>query len=203
MTAILILYLVLSFLYGQATPPMEGPDESGHMAFIFRLHQQRTLPVACAEDPRPTRTQEFTQPPLYYVLGALLTAPIDTSRHERHYRWRPNAPIGRADIPGPKNIFIPYGRTSFPFEGPIRALMMVRLFSMLLGAGTILLIGLSVRAIAPGDAVTACWAAALTAFNPMFLFVSTSVNNDNLATFLVTAAMAWIILRVIELSKES
>lgn len=195
MIVILALYTVLAFLYLRATPPMEASDEGGHMAFIYYLQQHRALPVSRLEGPHPIRTQEFTQPPLYYLLGALLASPIDTTGYERHYRQRPGAPVGRADLPGPKNAFIPHGRTRYPYARPIRALMLVRLFSLLLGAGTVLSIGMSVRALTPDRPENGWWAAALTAFNPMFLFISSSVNNDNLSTFLVTAAMTWIILR--------
>ncbi len=195
MCVILAGYAGLSILYTRATPPMEASDENGHMAYIFYLKQHRALPVSRHEGPLALRTQEYTQPPLYYLMGALLAAPIDTTGYERHYRYRPGAPVGRADMPGSKRIFIPHGRTTYPYARPMRAIMLVRLLSLLWGAGTVLLIGVSVRALTPEHPENGWWAAALTAVNPMFLFISNSVNNDTLATFLVTAAMSWMVLR--------
>jgi len=184
---IALAYLVLAGLYFRATPPLEASDEAGHFsAALFVKHQHR-LPVADPADPSPTRSQEHAQPPLYYVLAALLIHPVDTSNHLDFYAFRAGAPVGRADIPGPKNMFEMRGDRSFPWKKTMLAVAVLRGFSIVLGLGTVLVTFILVRRVFPADPRTAAFAACMVAFNPMFLFISSSVNNDNLAVFLVSA----------------
>jgi len=69
------------------------------------------------------------------------------------------------------------------------ALMPLRLFSLALGAGIIIVayaIGLTVR---PGDSQLALGTAAFVAFVPMHLTMMASVNNDSLAELLLAVVM--------------
>jgi hypothetical protein len=66
---------------------------------------------------------------------------------------------------------------------------LVRLLSVGLGAATVWLTWRIARCLWPGNEPVPLLAATLTAFNPMFLFISASVNNDNLAAPLAAAAM--------------
>ena len=55
---------------------------------------------------------------------------------------------------------------------------------MLLGLGTVIVTFLLARELFPTRPEVALGAAALNAFLPMFLFISGSVNNDNLSNLL-------------------
>lgn len=190
---IIAAYLLLALLYLRATPPLEASDEAGHFASVLYIKQHHRLPVADPADPSPLRSQEYVQPPLYYALGALLISPVDTSNHLDFYVRRAGAPVGRADIPGPKNMMEVRGDRSFPWRGTMLAIMLVRSLSVVLGLGTVLVTRALTRRVFPGEERAADVAAAWVAFNPMFLFISTSVNNDNLAVLLISAGLLFLL----------
>jgi 4-amino-4-deoxy-L-arabinose transferase-like glycosyltransferase len=185
---------VVSAFYQTATPPLEASDEGGHFAFVLHVKEHHRLPDARRLSDAILGHQEMLQPPLYYVLGALVAAPVDTRDAYRFFVPRPNAPIGRADIAGPKNMWLQGGNRSFPYRRTRLAIALVRALSMLMGIATVILTYQIGRAIAPGDRWIARLAAALVAFNPMFVFIASSINNDNLATMLV----CWCVLLLVQ-----
>jgi hypothetical protein len=72
-----------------------------------------------------------------------------------------------------------------------------RFFSVLLGSGTVLTVYALGRVLWPEQPALALLASCFVAFNPMFLFISGSVNNDNLITLLASLTLAWLVwLRV-------
>ena len=95
----------------------------------------------------------------------------------------------------PKNVFQPLGDRSFPYRRTMLAIKVLRLFSMLLGIATIAFVFETALLIFPGRFDTASLAASLVALNPMFLFISNSVNNDN-AVMAVCSAVAYLGIRL-------
>jgi len=179
---ILLLYAGLALLYAWATPPLESSDEYKHYPVVQHIQTTATLPVLNPAQPG-LWLQEGAQPPLYYLLMAGLTAPIETSDLPEIHNKNPFAFIGNPNQVGNKNLIIhdPV-QESFPWRGSVLAIYLIRFASILLGAGTILTTSLLGRDVfSPRAGVLA---AALVAFNPMFLFVSAAVNNDSLANFL-------------------
>ncbi len=179
LTGIVLGYLALGTTYALATPPLEASDEYKHYPVVQHVQTQRSLPVLDPADPG-LWLQEGAQPPLYYLLMAALTAPIDTSDLTELHHTNPHAFNG---IPGQvanKNLIIHNAqREAFPWRGSVLAVYLIRFASIGLGVGTVLL-----AARLGSDLFThqvGLLAAALTAFNPMFLFVSAAVNNDSLA----------------------
>ncbi|PID85939.1 MAG: hypothetical protein CSB13_05395, partial [Chloroflexi bacterium] len=80
------------------------------------------------------------------------------------------------------------------WQGTLLAVRMVRLASVLMSAGTVLLTYLIGKEVAPNRPEIALGAAAVNAFLPMFLFISGAVNNDNLAILLASLAV-WLMLK--------
>jgi hypothetical protein len=195
LASILAGFVVLSALYHASTPPMEASDEAGHVATVLYLKEHRRLPVASRAPEAIIIHQELVQPPLYYALAAAVTAPIDTSDAREFFIRRPDAPIGRADIAGPKHGWVPRGDRTFPYRRTMLAIALMRLLSMLMGLATVVFTYQVARAVEPRDAGTARFAAALVAFNPMFLFIANAVNNDNLAVMLVTGCLVLLLRR--------
>ena len=189
---VILAYAGLSVLYHAATPPQEASDESGHVAHVLCWKDERRMPVARAGDESPMATQEYAQPPLYYAAASLLVGGIDTSDHLEYFRRRPGAPIGRADLPGPKNMFLPGPDRSLPGRRTLLAITVMRAFSCLLGAGSIAVAWQLARRLG-ATAWTSAVAAGLVAFNPMFLFIGNSVNNDNLVILLTGVALLAIL----------
>jgi hypothetical protein len=79
------------------------------------------------------------------------------------------------------------------WQGALLAVRVVRLFSVLFGTATIYLTYLIAVEVSPRCSEVALGAAALNAFLPMFLFISGSVNNDNLAVPLASLSILLMI----------
>ena len=81
---------------------------------------------------------------------------------------------------------------TFPYRGQALSLHLARLVSSLMGAGTVLLIFVLAAEMFPEHPTVAWLAAGMAALDPQFLFISGSVNNDNLLNLLTAAA--WVVL---------
>ncbi len=190
---ILVLFVLLGITYSVVTPIFETSDELWHFPFVEHLANGGSLPVQHPDQLGPWR-QEGSQPPLYYALGALAIWPIDTSDMDP-VRWlNPHADIGVPTADRNVNMVIHTEAERFPYSGTVLAVHVVRWLSVLMGGLTVLLAYLLAQTIAPGDRIMAWGAAAITAFNPMYLFITSSVNNDALVTMLCALAL-WMMAR--------
>jgi 4-amino-4-deoxy-L-arabinose transferase-like glycosyltransferase len=191
---ILTMFIILGVTYSLVTPIFEAPDEIYHYFFIKHLADGKGLPVQNPED-TGLWEQEGSQPPLYYLMGALATFWIDTSDSEELLWHNPQANIGTPLDPGNKNVIVHTEQESFPFRGTALAVHLIRLLSVLLGAGTVFLTYRLALEIFPEHGQLALGAAAINAFIPQFLFISAAVNNDNLVVFVSSLALL-LILRI-------
>ncbi len=191
---VLIGYLLLASLYSVTTPLFEASDEQWHYPAVKYIADHGfTLPIQNPANPGEWR-QEGGQPPLYYMLGAALTFWIDTSDLDQVRQVNPHADIGVVVPDGNANMMVhDPARESFPWHGAALAVHLLRLFSIVLSAITVLMTYLLALELFPGLPGVALAAAALTAFNPMFLFISASVNNDNLSNALASVLLLQIV----------
>lgn len=205
LAVVLAAFLALGLVYSLTIPLFEAPDEQLHVLYIRHVAEGRGLPVQ-----RPTlgdsyAGQEASQPPLYYLLGAVLVAGRDLStlrediqdafaRPGQDISVRPAGPRER----GPAALFShdavlehwPYGEAAL-------AVHLVRLLSLALGAVTVVAVYATARAIWPERRAVALLAAGLVAFDPQFVFIASAVNNDNLLN--ATAALAlWLAVGLIQ-----
>ena len=178
---IVAAYLLLGVAYSLVVPLAEAPDELDHYHYVQYLQQQRRFPVM-APVAADNATMEANQPPLFYLLDALLTAPFATASPSIF-------PLNRCFTFDPGDG----GRAHFylhaPLEGDLLApellaFRLARLVSVLLGGLTVLLAYRLGRQLAPERPQVGLWAAALLAFNPQFIFMTASVNNDVLTACL-------------------
>jgi 4-amino-4-deoxy-L-arabinose transferase-like glycosyltransferase len=190
---ILILFLLLGTLYALITPAFEASDELWHYPMVRHLANGGALPVQVF-DPAAAGPwkQEASQPPLYYYLGAALTFWIDTTDMET-IRWlNPHVNNGVITSDGNTNLVI-HDPAANPWQGTLLAIRIVRLVSVILGAATVFLTFQIAREAVPERPEIALGAAAAVAFNPMFLFISGAVINDNLVIPLVSLALLLMI----------
>lgn len=180
---IALLFTFLATVYSIVTPLFESPDELWHYPFVWHLAQTVELPVQDPANPQLWQ-QEGSQPPLYYALAALFTAPISDDDLPDLIDRNPHADIGLVSPDGNANIIVHTAAEQWPWRGAVLAIHLARLFSVALGLGTILTIYALARHLWPDQPHLALLAMAFVAFNPMFLFISASVNNDNLITLL-------------------
>ncbi len=188
---LLALYLALASFYSVVTPLFESPDEVWHYEYVRWLVEGHGLPRPEEVGEAPWH-QEGSQPPLYYLAAAALTAPISTANAADVIRYNPHAAIGQAEAFGNKNVVAHGQADGWPWRGVALAAHVVRFFSVLLGAVTVTSTYLLARALFPERLPPALLAAALVAFNPQFLFLSGTVNNDNLVTAACAFGLYWL-----------
>jgi hypothetical protein len=76
----------------------------------------------------------------------------------------------------------------------VLAVRIIRFLSVLMGAGAVYLTYLIAREVLPNQPALALGAAAIHAFTPMVVFISASVNNDNLAVLLASLGL-WLLIK--------
>ncbi len=189
------VYVILSIIYSAVTPIFEASDELWHYPMVrYIATNDFNLPIQDAAIQTAWR-QEGSQPPLYYLGAALLTAGIDTSNLEFVRRQNPHADIGFLRPDGNANMITHRDNAEdFPWQGTTLAVHIARLFSVALGACTVIVTFALASAVFPDRPVVIVGSTALNAFLPMFLFISGSVNNDNMSNFLGNLLCLLIVL---------
>jgi 4-amino-4-deoxy-L-arabinose transferase-like glycosyltransferase len=189
------LFVALGSLYSLVTPLFEAPDEVWHYLYVKYLADGNGLPVYHQGVTFPMR-QEASQPPLYYWLNGRATAWIDTRNADSIVHYNPHASMGLVDVWGNRNVISHTARESI-FRGTVLAVHIVRMLSVLMGAGTVWLTYAIARRLFPSPAWLALAAAALNAWIPQFIFINASVNNDVL-TILLSALTLWLLVCIVQ-----
>ena len=73
-TALLVVFALLGLIYTVTVPVFEAPDEPWHFNYVRYVAQGHGLPSMLNND--SGAYQEVGQPPLYYLIAGLVTAPI-------------------------------------------------------------------------------------------------------------------------------
>lgn len=200
---IVLLYLGLGVAYSVVNPLFESPDEALNYANVRYLVEHRRLPVL-----QPGEPTKAHHPPLYYVLGALLTFWVPNEHFDAivervnpfwaYHLWEPGVDNKSLYLHDPT-------LESFPYQDAALGVHLIRWLSLLMGVGTVLLVYATAREVIAAvygnrgsrlAPALALGAAALVAFNPMFLYISGSVHDDPLAN-LVSAAMLYVAARIL------
>ncbi len=171
---IAVLYCVLALSYNVAFPPFEPPDEIDHFEFVRDLIGTGQLPIV-----EPGVQSQAHQPPLYYLVSAVLAAPF-SSTDFTDYANRLNPARGYyAWEPGwdNKNFYIHGPWDAFPGTNTALAVRVSRLASILFGLVTLILTYQLAMAWRP-DSTFALLVTGLVALQPMFLHISGALQND-------------------------
>ena len=189
---VLLAYLVITLAYGVLNPLFEAPDEHWHFFTAESIAQTGRLPRV-EQPPDEWLGQEAAQPPLYYLFGAALIAPIDTTGARDAVWLNPFAWIGDASALTNINRMIHPPGEAWPWTGYVLAAHVLRVFATLLGLGTLLAVYGSARVLWPQSRTRVIMAPALLAFLPQFNFIHASITNDALITFLCSLALYQLI----------
>ncbi|HSD82475.1 MAG TPA: glycosyltransferase family 39 protein [Anaerolineae bacterium] len=196
--SILIAFLVLGATYSIVTPIFEASDELWHYPLVQWLSKGNPLPVQDAKNVGLWK-QEASQPPLYYWLMGWATFWINTSDMAQVRQENPHVNNGVITPDGNRNLVVHNPeRESFPWQGTVLAVHLVRLLSVLMGAVTVWLTYRIALELFPDRSWLALGAAAVNAFTPMFIFIGGAVNNDNLTMLLCSLGLLLIVKRVRE-----
>lgn len=178
---IILAAVFLAVFNSLKNPAFESPDELQHYQFVRYLIDNRHLPV---QSPTSLELTQFHQPPLYYLIGAVLAAPIEDNETilPRNLHWTSYKPyIFHRDN---KSQFLPAAEFSFPYSGTALVVHVLRLWSIILLFGTLLVTLKMGKLLWPDSETKPLLMLAFVAFNPMFLYIASSINNDNLIIFL-------------------
>ncbi len=198
---ILLAFVSLAIVYSLVTPPFEAGDESRHYAVVKYMADTGRLPVQQPGEAQIHWSHEGNQPPLYYALAAALTFWIDTGDWQEVYWYNPHTTIGNPLRPDNKNITIHPPGEAWPWQGHVLAVHLIRFLSIAMASVTVIGGYFIALSLFKGNRWLAAGAMALTAFNPMFIFISASVNNDNAVIMFVTLAL-WLMVRLSESANE-
>ncbi|MBZ0305203.1 MAG: hypothetical protein K8I82_03960, partial [Anaerolineae bacterium] len=194
LAGIVLIFFVLALVYNWASPLFENSDELFHFPFIRHLAENNlSLPV---QDPANIQEwhQEGSQPPLYHMMAALLIKPFDLADYTETRRLNPHARIGIVGDTNINAVIHPLDRSEEFTGGTALALRLVRLFSTILAAVVVVATYFLTRYTFPDLPYgVGLLAAALVGFNPMYLFVASSISNDNLANAAISTVLVLLV----------
>jgi 4-amino-4-deoxy-L-arabinose transferase-like glycosyltransferase len=171
---ILALYVILGVLYAVHTPPWQAPDEPAHYNYVRFVATTGGFPVLQMGDYPHGYMEEIKSRKFPPDLS------IDPIRYEFH-----QPPL--------------YYVLLAPIYAAVRgALLPLRLSSVLLGLGVVLLAYAVARRIYPERAALALGTAAFVAFLPQHLATAAQLGNDVLAELLFAAVLYILISWVME-----
>jgi len=171
-------YLLLGSAYAALTPTWQAPDEPAHYNYVKYIATEKALPVLQPGDWNAAELEELKAagfPPGRSVAGI------------RYEFWQP-----------PLYYLLLAPLYTLTTDLPLATQVIVlRLASLILSLGTLLLTYAIVRTALPGRPGLALAATGLTAAIPMHLAMNAAINNDTLANLLL-AALTLLALRWLE-----
>lgn len=196
--ALCAAYLILAVAYGLANPPFEATDEIRHFRYIRYIALNQSLPPVSVE---ASKELQAHHPPLYYILGAILTAPIP-SQVTPDYTPPVNPFWGfRYYEPSNdnKNQYLHGPKDQWPLSsGNTLAVFVARWLSTLFGLGVVAMAYRLGKLLFPNKQSIALGAMAFVAFNPTLLHSASSINNDAAAAFFG----AWVIVEAVTVAQN-
>ena len=187
-----LAFFCIGLIYIYSAPHFEASDNIPHVGVIKWIAETGTLPVQSAEHDH-LYAQEGSQPPLYYLLMSFVWSAFDTADFDNYFQRNPYVLIGHPERLGNRNLV--FYRQPYPpdLSGTSLALYAIRLLTLGMATVTVAAVYQSARTVMPEEPGFALLATSLTAFNPMFIFISTSVSNDVLVTTFSSLA-CWLAL---------
>jgi|GEM_PF-406978 len=191
---IVLAFVVTSIIYNVVTPAGEGVDEISHLQYTLYLKDHHALPVLGFQV-KPDTVLMAYHAPLYYIVAAIVSTPLPTSGLNQALRSNPHFIWIEGVGPGNRNVFLHSpltGEDSFPWQGIILTIHLLRLLSTLQGVATLFVIRALLRYVFDRP-VLVLTAAAATAFQPTFLNTFSIAQNDGTVALFATLALLWCV----------
>lgn len=169
-------YLIFGVGYAVMTPKWQNPDEPAHYNYIRQMASIGHLPVMGTTS-NHAYLEELVR------RGFPPELPIDPLRYENH-----QPPL--------------YYLLALPVYLLANKVLVLRLFSLLLGTGLIVFTYLAGRTVLPDNPVVACGAAAFSALLPQNIAIMASINNDALAEPLMALVLFLALREALGLSRS-
>ena len=180
------LFFCIGLVYIYVSPHFESPDSIQHTGVIKWIAEHGgALPVMSPNNDN-LHDHEAGQPPLYYLLMTPIWLVTDTSDFAEYFQPNPLVIAGNPSRLGNRNQIF-YRQPHPPnLSGTSLALYIVRLITLCMGTISVVAIYQAARTFRHDSTGFAVLSTALAAFNPQFLYISTSVSNDSLVTMLIS-----------------
>jgi 4-amino-4-deoxy-L-arabinose transferase-like glycosyltransferase len=186
------------------TPPFQGKDEVDHFSYVARLAEAHALPEKQGgEEPYPAEELHLMEALDYYGVRFTPFSPSLSSTVQQQtlaeaagagYSLKTSGEAGRVDNEAP----LYYALEVIPYElggaNPLTKLQLMRLFDALLAAITALLSFFFLRELLPRVPWAATVGALCVALQPLFGFMSGSINPD-VMLYTVCAALLLCLAR--------
>ncbi|MCW3068826.1 MAG: hypothetical protein JWL67_1451 [Solirubrobacterales bacterium] len=173
------------------TPPFQAPDEVDHFAYTQSLVERGEAPSRNPASPlgRWASSEALALDDMSFLTDHQVgdtRLPWTVTQRDRYRvqvaELRPSASDGGGNETAATHGAIYYAALAPAYvlasNSPLDQLTLMRMTSALIGALTVLFAFLLARELAPGRQWLAVLAALLVAFEPMYGFISGSVNND-------------------------
>ncbi len=172
LVALLAAYLVVGVHFAWRTPPWQAPDEPAHYNYIAHIATTVTLPVL--------RMGDYDQEHLSVLLENRFPRKLTTAtlRYESYQ---------------PPLYYLLATPVYWLGNGELRLL---RLFNVVLGGVTIVLLYACLSLVFPGKTLIPLGAAAFSALLPMHVAMNAAVNNDGAAELILMAVMLLLLRRM-------
>ena len=191
---VLLAFLAIGFWYTLWNPLGEGVDEGAHFKYVWYVKEQRALPVQPWQDNgRPFIVRMGHHPPLYYVLGAIGIAWVDTSDISEVLIPNPHFEWGRDHPRNGWNVYLHTEAESWPWRGTVLAMHVVRVLTLMMGAVALWAVYRTGRLLLPDMPWVAVTGMAWLAFNPSFIFMSSAIHHDALVAALFATGLWWLL----------
>ena len=191
---VLVLFVAVARMYALRTPFFETTDELWHFRRIQATLDRELPPGLGFASLAPIAPRADHQPPLYYIVGALLTSPWEVEADPVAYRPNTYAAPGQSEAIGNRNAVI--AMTPPSAGGPLsRAVITLRLFSVICAAGALALAYLAFARLMGGNRLVSLAALIAMAFLPGYLVISSGISNMALG-FLLLVASGYLALRI-------
>ena len=200
----LFLVMALSLLSSIVNPIFEPPDELQHYQFVRYIVDNNGLPIQELSSDVPGTWRWFNQvpsgsgmhrQPLYYALASLLVAGIKDPEEipQLNHFWNHTSERINRDN---KQQYLDTASQAFPYRGTALVVHILRLWSVVLALGTVTTMWLLGITLWPNEPAKVAAMLSIGVMNPMFLYLSGSINNDNLIILCGTLCL-WLSVRAL------
>jgi 4-amino-4-deoxy-L-arabinose transferase-like glycosyltransferase len=200
----LAVALLNGFAWSLISPPFQVPDEISHVAYVQYLAETGKAPHHVAGDYMSEEERQTLESLRFFkVVGQGANRPIWTADEQRALDAVEAAPLDRvsdgSSSTAVNNPPLFYALQAVPYElasggSLLDRMFAMRLLSVLLSALTVLCVFLFLRETFPRSPWAWTTGALAVAFQPLFGFISTGVNNDS-GLFLASAFLFWMLAR--------
>ena len=192
---LLIVYLGIAIAFSQIIPFNKGPDEGYHLEYITFLKQNGRLPISYEERAQITRA-DF--PPLYHLLVAALSAGVPVNGPPNFKIFWDSFRYRAMDLQNDQVWTISTEDYQWPYFGRFLVWQIGRWFSIALSLATIAVTFFALQETPLGKVPLLSLAgAALLAFIPQYIFLGSTLNDDNLLG-LLAALYFWLLIKLIK-----